>query len=58
MTRKVPPNPARPRLSRRKERRLEAADEKSASGYDALEEATRHLAELAAEVGGEDEKTG
>lgn len=47
MTRKVPPNPNLRRFSHRRERRLQAADDKSAAGYEALEHGAKELADLA-----------
>lgn len=41
--RRVPPNPDKPRLPARVERRLAAADERSAAAYEASEDATAQV---------------
>lgn len=46
MTRRVPPSPRAPRVSRRKARRLAEADALSAEGYDAIDEVAARVAEL------------
>lgn len=50
MKRKIPANPKLPKLGAKLEARLAAADDKSALGYEALEDATGLVAEVAREI--------
>lgn len=49
-TRRVPSTGKAPRLRRKLQQRVESADDKSARGYEALEDATLRLAKFAAQV--------